>query len=305
MPRRLPEGIGKFLRHGSDLVLQIHYHADGKVETDRSSVGIYYTKKPATTLVGGLAIRSRGLNIPAGEKHYRVTAESEPLPVDVNLLGVGPHMHLLGRQMKVVADTPQGRVVPLVWIKDWDFNWQGQYGFVEPVRLPKGSIIRVEAEYDNSTDNPYNPNSPPKPVHWGEQTTDEMCLLSTLLTTDSMADLRAIARLGTARLGGALAGGVDASDLDDMLGKSSNGKSAAGNGAAGKSDARVVAIVDTVLENGFAIPPPARDRLKLFDADGDGRISSQEFDAMPVMVQQRIRDVIGEKVRATLGGAGK
>ena len=162
MPRRLPEGIGKFLRHGSDLVLQIHYHPDGKVETDRSTVGIYFTKKPATTLVGGLAVRSRGLNIPANEKHYRVTAESESLPVDVNVLGVGPHMHLLGRQMKVVADTPDGRAVPLVWIKDWDFNWQGQYAFVEPVRLPKGSVIRVEADYDNSTDNPYNPNSPPK-----------------------------------------------------------------------------------------------------------------------------------------------
>ncbi len=97
------------------------------------------------------------LNIPAGEKHYQVTAESEALPVDVNLLGVGPHMHLLGRKMKVVADTPDGRIVPLVWIKDWDFNWQGQYAFADPVRLPKGSVIRVEAEYDNSTDNPSNP----------------------------------------------------------------------------------------------------------------------------------------------------
>jgi hypothetical protein len=258
-------------------------------------VGIYFTKKPATTLVGGLAILSRGLNIPADEKHYQVTAESEALPVDVNLLGVGPHMHLLGRKMKVVADTPDGRIVPLVWIKDWDFNWQGQYAFVEPVRLPKGSIIRVEAEYDNSNDNPSNPNTPPKQVHWGEQTTDEMCLLSVQLTTDSMTDLRAITRLGTARLGGALAGGVDSSDLDGLTGKSSSGN----------KGERLDAIVDSLLVNGFDIPAKARDRLKLFDTDGDGRISRKEFDAMPAAAQQRIRDVVREKVRASLGGAGK
>ena len=70
--------------------------------------------------------------------------------------------------------------IPLVWIKDWDFNWQGSYAFVEPVRLPKGSVIKLEATYDNSPDNPHNPSSPPKPVSWGEQTTDEMCLSNEL-----------------------------------------------------------------------------------------------------------------------------
>lgn len=295
MPRRLPEGTGKFLRRGSDLVLQIHYHPDGKVETDRSTVGIYYTKKPATTLVGGLAVRSRSLNIPASEKHYQVTAESEVLPVDVNVLGVAPHMHLLGRKIKVTAQTTDGRTIPLVWIKDWDFNWQGQYAFVEPVRLPKGSIVRVEAEYDNSADNPRNPNSPPKPVHWGEQTTDEMCLVGVQLTTDSMADLRAIAGLASARLGGAIVGGVDASDLDGLANKGSKGE---------KTD-RLDALVDAVLESGFDIPATARDRMKLFDSDSDGRISRREFDAIPPVVQQLIRELVREKVRAAVGGVEK
>jgi hypothetical protein len=295
MPRRLPEGTGKYLRRGSDLVLQIHYHPDGKIETDRSSVGIYFTEKPATTLVGGLAVRSRSLNIPAGARHYQVTAESEVLPVDVNVLGVGPHMHLLGRKMKVTAETPDGRVVPLVWIKDWDFNWQGQYAFVEPLRLPKGSIVRVEAEYDNSVDNPHNPNSPPKPVHWGEQTTDEMCLLGVQLTTDSMADLRAVTGLKSARLGGALVGGVDENDLDGLTGKGSKGA---------KTD-RLDALVDAVLENGFDIPAAARDGMKLFDSDSDGRISRREFDAIPPAVQQLIRESVREKVRASVNGAEK
>jgi mono/diheme cytochrome c family protein len=292
MPRRLPEGTGKFLRRGSDLVLQIHYHPDGKIETDRSTVGIYFTKQPATTLVGGLAIHSRGLNIPPDEKHYQVTAESDALPVDVNVLGVAPHMHLLGRKIKVTASTPAGKTVPLVWIKDWDFNWQGQYAFEKPVRLPKGSVIHVEAEYDNSTDNPFNPNSPPKRVHWGEQTTDEMCLVSVQLTTDSMADLRAITRLKTARLGGALAGGVDTSDLDGLNSK----------GSGSNKEERLEAMVDSILENGFDIPAKAQDRLRIFDTDGDNRMSRKEFDAIPPAAQQRIRDAIREKVRTALGG---
>ena len=72
MPRLLPDGMGKFLRKGSDLVLQIHYHPDGKAETDQSVVGIYFTKTPARKIVGGIAVRSRNLDIPAGETRYHV-----------------------------------------------------------------------------------------------------------------------------------------------------------------------------------------------------------------------------------------
>ena len=79
---------------------------------------------------------------------------------------------------------PPGGTHALVWIKDWDFNWQGSYEFEKPIRLVKGSVIHVEATYDNSADNPKNPNSPPKMVRWGEQTTDEMCLCSVQVTAD-------------------------------------------------------------------------------------------------------------------------
>jgi hypothetical protein len=84
-------------------------------------------------------------------------------------------MHLLGREMKVTATEPGGRVVPLVWIPDWDFQWQGQYRYAEPVVLPAGTKIAMEAVYDNSEGNPSNPNRPAKEVRFGEQTTDEMC----------------------------------------------------------------------------------------------------------------------------------
>jgi hypothetical protein len=296
MPRRLPKGTGGFLRRGSDLVLQLHYHPSGKPETDRSSVGIYFTREPATNLIGGLAVRSRSLNIPPGEKHHRVTAESEALPVDVNVLSVAPHMHLLGREIKVTAKTPTGEVVPLVWIQDWDFNWQGGYAFVEPVRLPKGSVIHAEAEYDNSADNPNNPNSPPKPVRWGEQTTDEMCLVGVQLTTDSLADLRAVVRLNSARLGGALVGGLDASDLDSLVANKESEPS--------ERD-RADVLIDFVLSTGFDIPAAARERMKAFDKDDDGRISKAEFDVIPPLVQKMIREAIREKVRAAVPGAAR
>jgi hypothetical protein len=274
--------------------MQIHYHPSGKPETDRSSVGVYFTKEPVTKLIGGLAVRSRTLDIPPGEKHYRVTGESERLPADVSVMLVAPHMHLLGRQIKVTAQTPAGETIPLVWIKDWDFNWQGGYRFVEPVRLPKGSVVRVEAEYDNSADNPHNPSSPPRRVRWGEQTADEMCLVGVQVTTDSLADLRKVAALNSARLGGALVGGLEESDLDRVSGASTQDQN---NGD------RSNALVDAVLDEGFDIPANVRDQMKTFDTDNDGRISKTEFDTIPMFIQLVIREAIREKVNAAIGAA--
>lgn len=289
LPRHLPEGVGKFLRKGSDLVLQLHYHPTGKPEKDRSKVGVYFTKKPAQTIVGGIAVTNRP-QIPPGDKNYRLTARSEPLPVDANLLAVAPHMHLLGRSMKAQALLPSGEKLPLVWIKDWDFNWQMAYGFIEPVRVPKGSIIEVEAQYDNSADNPHNPNSPPKEVRWGEQTTDEMCLLSVVLTTDSVADLREIVKLRGARLGGAIAGGPQLEDLVDT--------------PAGEAEKVLVAqldeLVDDLLDRGFPIPKEAQNSLKPFDKDGNGRIERVEFDAIPLPVRDLIRKAVRERIQQAI-----
>ncbi len=214
--------------------------------------------------------------------------------MDVNVLAVAPHMHLLGRQIKVTAQTPAGATVPLVWIKDWDFNWQGGYGFVEPVRLPQGSIVKVEAEYDNSADNPHNPSSPPKRVRWGEQTTDEMCLVGVQVTTDSLADLKKVVALNSARLGGALVGGLNESDVDGIAGAKTN---------ANIEYDRAEALIDLVVANGFNIPAAARDGLKAYDKDGDGRISKPEFDGIPSLIRQVIRETIREKVNAAIGGS--
>jgi hypothetical protein len=207
LPRPLPDGVGKLLRKGSDLVLQVHYHPDGKVESDQSTVGIYFTKEPARKIVGGIAVRSRRLNIPPDESRYHIGAQSDPLPVDVEVVGIIPHMHYLGKEMKIVAEEPGGATVPLIWIKEWDFNWQGQYQYQSPVKLAKGSIIKLDAYYDNSSANPNNPNKPPKRVRWGEQTTDEMCLAGVQVITDTPADLRKVLAMRGNILGTALVGG--------------------------------------------------------------------------------------------------
>jgi len=186
-PRFLPDGIGKMMKKDSDLVLQIHYHPSGKAEKDRSTVGIYFTKKPAEKVVAALPLLKRSLKIEPGEKRHKETV-SFTLPVDVEVVGITPHMHLVGKEMKVKAVLPDGKEQGLVWIKDWDFNWQDQYLYTKPVALPKGTKLELEAYYDNSKDNPRNPNDPPKVVRWGEQTTDEMCLCGLQVVTKDRAD---------------------------------------------------------------------------------------------------------------------
>jgi hypothetical protein len=272
MPRLLPDGVGKFLRKGSDLVLQIHYHPDGKPETDQSVVGVYFTPKPARKIVGGIAVRTRNLDIPADEKRYHVSAQSAPLPVDVEAIGIAPHMHYIGKEMKVVAESPDGKTVPLIWIKDWNFNWQGQYQYQTPIKLAKGSVIKLEAFYDNSRENPSNPSKPPRRVHWGEQTTDEMCLLAVQVVTENLADLRKIAVMRGNRLGSALVGGVDAGDEASQR-------------------LRAAALVRFATE-GFPIPDRFKDTLTRFDLNGDCKLSSQEIQAIPENLRERIRQAI-------------
>lgn len=270
--RPYPDGIATFLRKGSDMVMQIHYHPSGKEETDQSEVGIYFAKKPVEKIVAGIGLRKGSLYIPAGEKNYRVSTQSAPLPVDVEALSIAPHMHYIGREMKVVAQLPDKSEVPLIWIKDWDFNWQGKYYFETPVKLPKGTVLKMEACYDNSEDNPQNPSKPPKPVRWGEQTTDEMCLCGLQVVTETREDMVKIARMPGGRLGTLLGGGVTPSDLA-RLDKS---------GTPAKPG------------EGIAIPERFKKLLDRYDTNKDGKLSDAEIDAMPALLRDRVREYAGK-----------
>jgi hypothetical protein len=177
-PVFLPDGQAIPLAKGTDLIINMHFHPTGKVESERATVGIYFADKaPEVTMFGGglpyLFGIGSGLDIPPGEKNYTIK-DSMTLPVDVKLFGAAAHAHYLGKEMKATATLPDGRTQPLLWIKDWDFNWQEQYNYKDPVLLPKGTRIDVSISYDNSADNPRNPTNPPKRVQWGEQSFDEM-----------------------------------------------------------------------------------------------------------------------------------
>ena len=179
----LPLGVATQVPAGARIVLQVHYHKDGKPETDLSRVGIYFAKGPIDRTLHVLPL-IHGLQIPPDDSHYTVTMTTRPSPVNFHLVAITPHMHWLGHQMKVTATLPGGRQIPLVSISHWDFNWQSTYYYKHPVALPQGTKITMTAIYDNSTHNPRNPNSPPKLVTWGEQTTDEMCIAFLHYTLD-------------------------------------------------------------------------------------------------------------------------
>lgn len=187
-PRFLPEGVGQHLAKGTDLAMQLHYHPSGREESDRSQVGIYFADKPVERFVSAFAMIDFRVDIPAGKKGHMMDF-SFTTPVEVELMDVTPHMHMIGTEMKVVATTPDGQLVPLVW-SDWNFNWQEQYLYRRPVKLPAGTRFDLEAWYDNSADNPNNPNQPPARVRLGEMTTDEMCICAFRLIGDPNDDNR-------------------------------------------------------------------------------------------------------------------
>jgi hypothetical protein len=190
-PQPLRDGMGRQFQKGSDLVLQVHYHPTGKIERDQSAIGIHYVKQESQKAVIPITIVDRRLYLSAGAERHTISG-SYTLPIDTTLVVVIPHMHLLGREAKATATLPDGTVEPLVSIKDWDFNWQDQYHLAQPRKFPKGTRLDYEAVYDNSDKNPLNPNTPPKEVTWGEQTTDEMFLCFFLVTTDRPEDQLAL-----------------------------------------------------------------------------------------------------------------
>ena len=174
-PSFLPDGVGRSLPKKADLVVQVHYHPSGKAETDRTTVGLYFSKKPIRQTLHWNAALNIGMKLPAGKPSTEIKANWQ-VPTDVVALGIAPHMHLLGKDMTMTATLPDGQTLELIRIADWDFDWQNNYWFDRPIDLPKGSTLRVVAHFDNSADNPHNPKNPPVDVRWGEGTTDEMCI---------------------------------------------------------------------------------------------------------------------------------
>ena len=193
--RALPNDMGRYLKKGSDLVVQIHYHPTGKVESDQSEIGLYFVKRPVAEvlrepakLVGSIWLANYEMDIPAGAADYRRTT-SYTLPRDVIMVGVVPHMHLLGKKMLVTATKPDGTRQTLIDVQRWNYNWQDEYYYERPFPLPKGTRLDVTATFDNSAANTANPSAPPRRVTWGDGTLNEMLFCFFLLTAEKTDDL--------------------------------------------------------------------------------------------------------------------
>lgn len=181
----LPDGIGIELTKGAKIIMQVHYFPQRGTGEDQTRIGLYFSKTKIEQHLFEIPVVNTSFKIPAGADAYEVTASLKTLPIlSGQAIWVYPHMHLLGRQIKVEVVGPDKKTSPAIYIKDWNFNWQGAYTFVEPMKFAGGSTVKVTCTFDNSDQNPKNPNNPLVAVGWGENTTDEMCLAFIGVTLD-------------------------------------------------------------------------------------------------------------------------
>ena len=200
-------GMAETLYAGADLVIQVHYHPTGKSETDRERVALYFTdEKPRRHLLD-IGLSSNRIDIQPGDRAYRVT-DHFTLPVDTDLFGIIPHAHYLCKDMLGYAVLPDGARRTLIHIPDWNFNWQDQYRYSAPVRLPADTEVFMEFTYDNSADNPRNPNHPPKRVVYGPASTDEMAGLHLQAAPARESDLDELTQALWGRMMRSLGGAV-------------------------------------------------------------------------------------------------
>jgi hypothetical protein len=176
MPLILPPGMAKKVPKGSELVFQMHYTPNGRAQKDRSSVGVVFAKEPPTHRVQTMPIATMPgtLRIPPGADNHRVESWF-PLRQDGLLVAFMPHMHLRGKDFLYEAVYPDGKTETLLSIPRYDFNWQSVYRAATPVAVPKGTRIHCVAHFDNSANNPNNPD-PTQLVRWGDQTWEEMMI---------------------------------------------------------------------------------------------------------------------------------
>jgi peroxiredoxin len=176
VPLILPKGYAKLVPAGSVLIFQLHYTPNGKAGTDRSEVGFVFSDpKDVTHLVRTVEAINTGFEIPAEDDHYKVEATTVAYPFDADLVQLFPHMHYRGKYFNYEARYPNGKKEMLLEVPNYQFDWQLTYQLASPKHLPKGTVIHCTAYYNNSEDNPNNPD-PKKTVRWGDQTWDEMMI---------------------------------------------------------------------------------------------------------------------------------
>lgn len=284
-PLPLADGFAMAWPEKADLVLNLHLHPSGKPETEKSTVGVYFTDKPPTKRFVDIMMIDRKIDIAPGVKNFK-THDERMVPTDLELHSIFPHMHIIGKEITLSAEYPDGKKETLFKIDDWDFNWQDAYEFAKPVRLPRGTKLMLDGVHDNSTDNPQNPSNPPIRVRWGEQTLDEM----------SLAFLNLVPVQGAAPPGADVAMGGGG-----MRGDSGSSSGAAKLGATIRAVSDLIAGKKPVAAQPVDYTERARKTMKQIDADGNGKLSFAEVFA--AIGNKQTKETV-EKTLARFDGNG-
>lgn len=268
-----PEGMAKRIPKGARLRFQMHYTPNGKATEDATRIGLVYAKTPPKHEVKVAGIVNLRLNIPAGADNHEEVA-SLRVPTDVQILAFLPHMHLRGKAAKYDLVSADGaKTTTLLDVPRYDFNWQLLYRFAEPLPVSRGETLRFTAWYDNSTNNPANPDAT-KTVRWGPQTYDEMHLgyveyILPGVSASESAGMRAIAPALRAEIAN------NAGNLFTIIDRDRDGSLTwAEVKQAGENAPRWKDRMDRL-----------RDVFKLLDANGDEKLDKEEF--------QKIRELAG------------
>ena len=177
-------GIAMKIAAGTTLVYQVHYHnTTGAEQPDRSGMALYLTRETVHKHPRTAPIGAWDLNIEAGNANAEHSA-AWTAPANIHVRSIMPHMHYIGKDMKLTAVLPDGTEQLLLDVPRYDFNWQTSYVFAEPVALPKGAVIKMVSHHDNSAANPRNQFDPPRDIHFGEATHEEMSIAFTSFTID-------------------------------------------------------------------------------------------------------------------------
>ena len=169
-----PDGFAKLLPANARVKFQIHYTPNGTATQDQVKLGLIFAKEPPKHIVKVAGIVDHRISIPPGAAHHPETGVI-PVPADVKLLALNPHMHVRGSAFRYEVALPDGTLRTLLEVPRYDFNWQVSCRYAEPPTIPRGSLIRATGWFDNSANNPANPD-PTKTVRWGLQTSEEMMI---------------------------------------------------------------------------------------------------------------------------------